>query len=515
LGLQAAGALEHAHQQGVVHRDVKPSNLLIDAGGHLWVADFGLARLQNDAGLALTATGDLVGTLRYMSPEQASSRRVVVDHRTDVYSLGATLYELLTLRPAFEGDDRADVLRRIVQEDPKPLRRLNPAVPRDLETVVLKAMEKDPATRYATAGDLADDLRRFLDGRPVKARRPSAAERAFKWSQRHPSLAASYIIALTLLSLTLGVSTVWIARERATAEAERRRAEETSSHVIQGITEPLKKLGNPDLAKDPDLAEMRRRIVSDAAYAYEGFVKSRRGDLEGRHEAIDGLLHLGHILTIGGDHPKAWEVYRRAAAMADAMAAEHPSDGFFWDQVGQTHSHLGMDLWFHGRIAGTEAHLRAAAAGYDRALRLKPDVLVLSHSAWFLIVCPDLRFRDPSRGVALSRRLVELATPLGMDRPRFSGGVRPLFTLGLALYRAGDLAGARQAVERSMRLREGGEAYEWFVMAMIEAREGRRSDCAREFYDKAVRWTKWNRYSDFDLHFLDAEAAGLLAKQGR
>src|SRR5262249_38385840 len=163
--IQAAEALDYAHQAGVVHRDVKPANLLVDARGGLWVTDFGLAHIQSDA--RLTMTGDLVGTLRYMSPEQALAKRVVVDHRTDVYSLGATLYELLALRPVFEGTDRQELLRQIAFEEPKPPRRVNRAVPAELEVIVLKALEKNPADRYATARALADDLRRFLDDRPI------------------------------------------------------------------------------------------------------------------------------------------------------------------------------------------------------------------------------------------------------------------------------------------------------------------------------------------------------------
>jgi serine/threonine protein kinase len=140
LGLQAGEALDHAHQLGVVHRDIKPANLMVDGSGHLWVTDFGLARMQSEA--SLTATGDLIGTLRYMSPEQALAKRVVIDHRTDIYSLGTTLYELLTLRPAFPGKDRQELLRQITFEEPVPPRQLNKAVPAHLEIIVLKAMAK-------------------------------------------------------------------------------------------------------------------------------------------------------------------------------------------------------------------------------------------------------------------------------------------------------------------------------------------------------------------------------------
>ncbi|HEV3202473.1 MAG TPA: serine/threonine-protein kinase, partial [Bryobacteraceae bacterium] len=175
LGIQAAEALDCAHHLGVVHRDIKPGNLMVEAGGHVWVTDFGLARVQADA--SITATGDLVGTLRYMSPEQALVKRVVIDHRTDIYSLGATLYELLTLRPAFPGKDRQEVLRQIAFDEPPLPRRLNRAVPAELEVVVLKALEKSPADRYATAQELADDLGRFLEDKPIRAKRPSLWQR--------------------------------------------------------------------------------------------------------------------------------------------------------------------------------------------------------------------------------------------------------------------------------------------------------------------------------------------------
>src|SRR5262249_12103463 len=143
--------------------------------------------------------GDLVGTLRYMSPEQALGRRVGIDHRTDVYSLGTTLYELLTLEPAFAGLDRAELLRQIAAEEPRPPRRLNKAIPPDLETVVLKAMEKNPADRYATAQELANDLERFLKDEPIRARRPTLLQQLRKWGRRHQTLLWSALASGVLL----------------------------------------------------------------------------------------------------------------------------------------------------------------------------------------------------------------------------------------------------------------------------------------------------------------------------
>jgi serine/threonine-protein kinase len=187
LGKEAAEALDHSHEQGVLHRDIEPSNLLLDGHGQLWVADFGLARLQGEAGL--TMSGDLLGTLRSMSPEQALAQRVGIDHRTDIYSLGVTLCELLTLEPAYAGQDRQEILRRIATEEPRAPRRLNSAIPADLETIVLKAMAKDPAGRYATARELAEDLGRFLAHEPIRARRSTAWERSVKWARRRPAAA--------------------------------------------------------------------------------------------------------------------------------------------------------------------------------------------------------------------------------------------------------------------------------------------------------------------------------------
>ncbi len=224
LGVEAAEALEHAHQEGIIHRDIKPANLMVDAKGSLWVTDFGLARLQSDSGL--TVSGDLIGTLRYMSPEQASGKRVMIDARTDIYSLGATLYELLTLQSVFESRDRQELLRQIADEDPRTPRKLNGSIPRELETIILKAMTKEPTGRYQTAKELADDLRRFLEHRPILAKRPNFVERTTKWAQRHRGVVASAAIMIVLTIVGLAISTVLIEQQRRRAIANLDRANE-------------------------------------------------------------------------------------------------------------------------------------------------------------------------------------------------------------------------------------------------------------------------------------------------
>ena len=189
LGVQAAEALEHAHQHGIVHRDIKPGNLMIDLSSKLWITDFGLARIQSDPGM--TMTGDLVGTLRYMPPEQALAKRVVVDHRADIYALGVTLYELLTLERRFVDETHQANIAHDSGCDSRSARDVNPSIPRELETVVQKATADEPDQRYATAGELADDLQRFLESEPAHRQQLNRLGRVAHWSSQHKLLAGT------------------------------------------------------------------------------------------------------------------------------------------------------------------------------------------------------------------------------------------------------------------------------------------------------------------------------------
>ncbi|MHC4941220.1 MAG: protein kinase domain-containing protein [Planctomycetota bacterium] len=196
----AAEALQLAHDHGIVHRDIKPGNLLVASDGRLKLVDFGLARLEGD-GVSMTRTGDLLGTPAYMSPEQAMAKRMDLDHRTDIYSLGATLYEVLTLRRPFDGSSLQEVCSQIITKDPVLPRRTNRKIPKDLETIVLKAMEKDRERRYPSAAAMARDLRLFAEGGAIQARRIGVAGRAWRKVKRHrvrSALAGSLIIALAL-----------------------------------------------------------------------------------------------------------------------------------------------------------------------------------------------------------------------------------------------------------------------------------------------------------------------------
>ena len=212
IGFQVAEALEYAHGQGILHRDIKPSNLLLDAKGEVWVTDFGLAKDQGSD--ELTVSGEIVGTLLYMAPERFQGK---CDQRSDVYGLGVTLYELVSLRPPYEATDRHALIRRVLSEGPSRLKAEAPAVPQDLETIIEKAISREPEHRYSTAAALAEDLQRFLDDKPILARRASKTERLARWCRRNPWLASLlFVVTGLFLVITIGsfAAAIWLNSER-------------------------------------------------------------------------------------------------------------------------------------------------------------------------------------------------------------------------------------------------------------------------------------------------------------
>ncbi len=282
LAEQVAMALDYAHENGVVHRDIKPANLLLDGKGNAWITDFGLAHVSADLGQ--TRTGDVFGTLRYMSPEQAAGKRLLIDHRTDVYSLGATLYEVLTLQPIFPGTDRQGVLHAILHDEPRPLKSLDRTIPVELETIVLKAVAKSPLDRYSTAGDMAADLRRFLEDRPIRARRPSFVDRTRKWIRRHPAYFRAAILVLVFSVVALAVTTAAIAREqrstKAAFEREKQRAEEAEQRfqLARRSADEMIRIANEELGDNPQMQAVRKRLLETALAFYQEFMEQRRND---------------------------------------------------------------------------------------------------------------------------------------------------------------------------------------------------------------------------------------------
>jgi serine/threonine protein kinase len=355
LGMKSARALEHAHQLGVVHRDVKPANLLVDVRGELWITDFGLALFQSGTGL--TMTGELLGTLRYMSPEQAWARPGQVDHRTDIYSLGVTLYELLTLQPAVDGQDRQELLHKLAHEEPRAPRRLDPAIPVELETIVLKAIAKNPGERYATAGELADDLQRYLDDKPILARRPTPWERAIKWGRRHRSLVASAVLLLLVVTVGSVVSAVLLLKEQAKTEAaldlerarareveaQRARAQESFDEARQAV-DFFARVTEEEMPDAPELQPVRRKLLAAAQRYYQAFIEQHADDPSLEEDLAESYRHLGSILSHFDRKLDALMSFERASRLDQRLAAAHPADAHAQENLATTEKQVSALL---------------------------------------------------------------------------------------------------------------------------------------------------------------------------
>jgi eukaryotic-like serine/threonine-protein kinase len=483
LGLQAALALEHAHEIGVIHRDIKPSNLLIDSRDHLWVADFGLARLPQDEH-DLTRTGDLVGTLRYMSPEQLRGERGVVDLRSDVYALGATLYELLTLHPAFDACDRNELLRRILEEEPAHPRRLNPSIPRDLETVVLKAMEKEPSARYGSARALADDLQRFLDDQPIHARRPSVVDQAVKWSRRHRAVVVASTAAI-VVTLAASSAVLWAANRRldeanVRLSKDHKAAHETLDHSLGTLDQIIRPLsGGPGA---PVAEETRRALAITIPYC-DRVSKIFAQDGAMQEVTAKAFRQAGLCrMILGGARGR--DDYRAAIRIYEEISARSP--GFIWLRAGlidTLQEYAGLltsptdaveaDASFRRALAVAEGLLDNKEAG-QHCFRIQL-VGPFNSLAWALVRRPPARAGD----AALAARLAGKAVEWEPEQFAFWN------TLGVAHYRDGNWSAASEAFNRSVELSKGGTAVDWFFLAHISHRQGKIEE-ARRWYDRAL-----------------------------
>jgi serine/threonine-protein kinase len=398
LGVQAAEALEFAHAQGILHRDVKPANLLLDRRGVLWVTDFGLARLPGDGGVTLT--GDVLGTLRYMSPEQALARRGLIDRRTDIYSLGATLYELLTLHPAVAGADRQDILRKMIEEEPVPVRRLNPSVPVDLATVVTKAICKDPERRYDSAQHFADDLRRFLDGRPIAARRTGPVRKAWRWCRRRPlpaGLAAALVVAL--VSGFVGVTLSWreavrkrdqlavaqkeslaaLAREsranlalttaNAQESAARKLAQRRFDLAREAVEQYYTGASQEVLLRQPQMRGLRKRLLGTALAFYQRLQATSEGgpdDPKTQAELAAVYGRVGRIAVEIGSRQDGLEALERARAILERLVALDPRAAGPRRDLASCVEFIGrLQVYTSGREADGRRSLERALALYE------------------------------------------------------------------------------------------------------------------------------------------------------
>lgn len=504
LGVQAAQALDHAHQQGIIHRDVKPSNLLLDAAGHLWVADFGLARFR--AGPGMTATGGTVGTLRYMSPEQALAKRALVDHRSDVYALGVTLYEALTLQPAYPGSDREELLRQIAAGEPQPPRRLEPSIPVELETIVLKAMAREPEGRYQTAQEMADDLRRFLEGKPILARRPSLRERAVRWSGRHRTALATAVGVLLLgfAGLLAALVVLWNEQARTKAAAdeanrERQRAEENFYKALSGAANMLMQLDAPS-GDSPHIDPLlRQKLIEKGLSFFYKFLDENNPDPAVRFQSSRAYKEIAGVYCSIYNAANCRAAMEKSFALLEKLMAEFPQHDLYRRVlIGERYL---MGLYYKSlglRSEAREQYLRTVQLCRLTA-ELDVSAATMNKCAWILADCPDETLRDPDLAVELAEKAVT-------HEPEQAAYWN---TLGMARYRKGDWAKACAALEKSMERSNGGNPHDWFFLALAGQRLG-ETERARDWRAKAVRWMDERHRHDEDLTRYRAEADALL-----
>jgi serine/threonine protein kinase/Flp pilus assembly protein TadD len=376
VGMQVAEGLAHAHSQGILHRDIKPSNLLLDAKGTVWITDFGLAKAEGTD--ALTHTGDIVGTLRYMAPERFDGWS---DPRSDVYSMGVTLYELATLQYLFQEPNRAKLVESVMHVAPASPRKLDKKVPRDLETIILKAIAKEPAERYATAEQMAEDLRRFLADKPVLARRASPTEQAWRWCRRNPALATTSALAIAGLMaavVVLAISNARIGRTNqalavalsekdlaleATRKSEilakanasealgqRARAEAGEAQARAAVDEFLSRVTEDQLLKAPGSQALRRELLQSALRFYDEFLKQHRDD-PGLISALASVyLRVGNIHADLGEARESRKSFQAARVLYDRLRSANPEDRAILAGVANCQFRLGdylpaIEIW--------------------------------------------------------------------------------------------------------------------------------------------------------------------------
>ncbi len=360
IGLQVAEALEYANRQGVLHCDVKPSNLLLDPKGNVWVADFGLAKAADTEDI--THSGDIVGTVRYMAPERFAGQ---CDARSDVYALGLTLYELLTLRPAFAAADRHELMRRVMNEPPDRLPTLVPQLPRDLGTIVEKAIDRDPSRRYPTAAELAEDLQRFLDGKPIKARRVSAAEQVWRWACRNPAVAS--LATGLMLAMVVGLAGVtWQWRQAVAnlgaAEAANRKAQARFDLAMDAVRAFTTGASEDVILKEKALEGLRKKLLGQS----QSFYEKLRGSLEGetdrasRLALAEALSDAASLYTKVDAPQRALDAYHQSLALREALIRERPTDAAARRDLGRIRQELVSWLYTLARFDEALAEIASA-----------------------------------------------------------------------------------------------------------------------------------------------------------
>ena len=370
-----ADAVEFAHQRGIIHRDLKPANVMFDRHGTMKITDFGLAK-QLEGESAGTRTGDVMGTPAYMAPEQAGGATKQLGPPCDVYALGVILYEMLTGRPPFHGEESVDTLLAVLSEEPLPPRRLTAHIPRDLETICLKCLEKSPARRFASAGELAADLRRFLNYEPIAARPPGAIERTAKWVRRHPVravAAAASVLLLAASSAGFAYHARTLSRQLSETEHQRQRAEADLDLALDTVDKLVERLTGENLASLPKSDPIRRDFLEITLAFCQGLLGENPGEPGVRWRMARARRQSASIQQIFGNVEQAEADYRQGIRDLDALVAEFPQRPEYRRDLAATHNNLGNLLRTEGRAKGAEDEYRVAQHAFERLSEESPD----------------------------------------------------------------------------------------------------------------------------------------------
>ena len=455
LGIQAALAIDHAHTAGVLHRDIKPANMMVDPNLQLSVTDFGLARLGDDAGV--TMTGDVVGTARYMSPEQVLGNRAVIDHRSDIYSLGITLYELATLRVAFDGEDRYELWRQISLENPPPPRKVDHRIPVDLETIILKSIEKSPSDRYQTAAELGNDLQRFLDNKPILAKPPTLLASTAKWAQRHPSVVWATMGVMATVIAILVTSIGFIHAAYNAVQAQRERAE-SHLQLARDVIDDTYNIELERLKHAPGMTQKQRESLQALMKFYEQLPTEELADDSLFHDSVRATLRLGDIYSILGQYRDARNAYRSAINAAEQLC-NRTTDPTYQASLVLAHSGLGQVQLAIGERSGAISSHRTANELIDKLIASYPDHLSVQRLAAEKIYLPIALGRTQDQ-VAAFRSVIAELDQLGERFPHESAfphaKAKAQESLGVLLQSIGQVAEAetmfRSAVEIQQEL---------------------------------------------------------------
>ncbi len=367
-------AVQAAHGHNIVHRDLKPANVLLTPDGTPKVTDFGLAKRLDEGG-GQTRTGAIMGTPSYMAPEQAAGKGKEVGPAADVHALGALLYECLTGRPPYLADAPLDTLWQVLHSEPVPPRQLQPKVPRDLETVCLKCLRKDPNKRYASALALAKDLQRFLKGEPIRARPVSAWSRCLKWARRRPAAAALLGVTTLAVLLLLGGG-LWYNAELQTALGDARRqqqrAEGTLRRALEGVDRLTRVTPERMALMAKQLTDERRQQLRDALELCEGFIPEGGTNPAARRERGRAYLRLAILHLLLGELPQAEQDCRVALDTFGTLAAEFPDAPDHGDDLARAKAQFGHILLSSGRRPAAEIAYRKALQLAERAVARRP-----------------------------------------------------------------------------------------------------------------------------------------------